>query len=175
MNRSILLGLLGLSGLSAMVSMVGCADLEQPDAVPESSQYQAIGQGDLRVDVGTRELSPEALGPVETNSGPGAPPGCRPGDFCGTSGFSGSGTLLIRVPGESTQHFAGVFSIFNNGNKLPGLDHVQLDWTNRNGTRASKCVHYNPGPGVFAVNFLDGPITVTRIHWRGECGPNEDF
>jgi hypothetical protein len=169
MNRSILLG------LSAMVSMVGCADLEQPEAVPESSQYQMIARGDRSVDVAARDVSQAALEAAGTNSGPGAPPGCRAGDFCGTSGFSGTGTLLIRVPGESTRHFAGVFSVFNNGNKLPGLDHVQLDWTWPDGSRDTRCIHYNPGPGVFAVNFLDGPITVTRIHWRGECGPNEDF
>jgi hypothetical protein len=168
MNRSILLG------LSAMIMMVGCADLEQPDAVPDSSQYQVISRGGVPVDVESRDGSPGSLEPSAPNSGPGAPSGCRAGDFCGYSGFNGTGTRVFRIPGESTQSFPGVFSVFNNGNRQPGFDHVQVDWIWFDGTHDTRCIHYNPGPGVFAVNFEIAPVTITRIHWRGECKPGED-
>jgi hypothetical protein len=167
MKQSILLG------LSATISMVGCAELEPPEAVPESSQYPMISQGDLPVDVEALDVSRGALEPSELNAGPGAPAGCRAGDFCGTSGLVGTGTLLFRIPGDSTQRFSGVRWVMNNGNPQPGVDHVQVDWIRSNGTRDTTCLHYNPGPGVFTLNFTS-PVTITRIRWRGECGPGED-
>jgi hypothetical protein len=100
-----------------------------------------------------------------------SPSGCHRGDFCAYSLVAEQGRLLLRAPGNWSGSISDVGSIFNNGVPFPGADHVQLDW-NINGLGWTRCIHYNPGPGVYNIDFVG--IQVVRVRWRGECGPGED-
>lgn len=168
MNRFAFLG---------MIAMVGCADLEQPAAPEEGTQAQGISRSDAPQYLEVQAPGGSSLPPIQITvvSAAVAPPGCNSGAFCANSGFSGTGSLLLEVQGNFSGSVPGVASVFNNGVKFPGADHVQLDWVWFDGTTSSRCLHYNPGPGVFAVNFNPAPIRITRVRWRGECGANEDF
>ena len=94
------------------------------------------------------------------------PPGCNQGNFCIYSGRNQTGTLLVEEDGDWSGSVRGQ-SIFNNGVPWPGADHIQVYWT-FNGSSLSHCVHYNPGPGLYKLNW-DSPVTFTRVVWRGEC------
>ncbi|WP_349636874.1 hypothetical protein [Streptomyces sp. 549] len=62
---------------------------------------------------------------------------------------------------------AAVGSVFNNGVPYPGADHIQLTWT-YNGSTWTRCLHYNPGPGQYKINFTSG-VVIKSARWRGEC------
>jgi hypothetical protein len=97
------------------------------------------------------------------------PPGCPKGYFCIYSGFDQTGTLLFKTASNWSGSVSGGLSVFNNGVRFPGADHVQLYYTYSGlpGTY-STCIHYNPGPGEYKINFLAGHAFKTVV-WRGEC------
>lgn len=99
------------------------------------------------------------------------PPGCPKGYFCAYSGTNQTGTRLLRTWGNWSGRISGVQSVFNNGLPCGGCDHVQLNWEYL-GNGWTRCIHYNPGPGQYKINFVG--VTITRVVWRGECGPGED-
>ncbi|MFD8964913.1 peptidase inhibitor family I36 protein [Streptomyces sp. NPDC059568] len=94
------------------------------------------------------------------------PPGCPKQYFCAYSGEGQSGSLLLKTAGNWSGSVAGVRSVFNNGVRFVGGDHVQLSWR-FNGRDWGQCFHYNPGPGEYKANFVG--VTVTKVVWRGEC------
>lgn len=94
------------------------------------------------------------------------PPGCGKGNFCAYTGQNQTGTLVVRSPGNWSGS-AAVRSVFNNGVVYPGADHIQLTWT-YNGNTWSRCLHYNPGPGQYKINFVSG-VVIKSATWRGEC------
>ncbi|MFF5445776.1 peptidase inhibitor family I36 protein [Streptomyces sp. NPDC012888] len=94
------------------------------------------------------------------------PPGCPKGNFCAYSGENQTGTLLLSTPGNWSGTIYNVQSTFNNGNPYPGADHIQQTYRYGGGTHGV-CLHYNPGPGVYKINWDN--ITLTGARWRGEC------
>jgi hypothetical protein len=94
------------------------------------------------------------------------PPGCGKGYFCAYSGPDQTGRLLLKVAGNWSGSL-GVGSIFNNGVRYPGADHVDVT-SYVGGQPSTDCFHYNPGPGRYKANAEAG-LTITRVVWRGEC------
>ncbi|MER5887591.1 peptidase inhibitor family I36 protein [Streptomyces sp. NPDC001941] len=95
-----------------------------------------------------------------------SPPGCPRGNFCAYSGGGQSGALLLKTAGNWSGRIDEVRSVFNNGVRYPGADHVQARWQ-YNGSNWERCVHYNPGPGEYKIDFVG--VTLTGATWRGEC------
>jgi hypothetical protein len=100
------------------------------------------------------------------------PPNCPREYFCAYSGTNQSGSLLLRTAGNWSGSIGGVRSVFNNGVPWPGADHVQLTYRLSSGpvqgSIRTRCIHYNPGPGQYKVNF-DATQLILRVVWRGEC------
>jgi hypothetical protein len=96
------------------------------------------------------------------------PPGCPRGSFCAYWGPNQTGPLLLADDGNWSGQIAGVESVFNNGTAWPGADHIQLAYRER-GVNKSVCIHYNPGPGAYKMNFAFPGVTITSARWRGEC------
>lgn len=94
------------------------------------------------------------------------PPGCGKGYFCAYSGPNQTGRLVLKVAGNWSGNL-GVGSIFNNGVRYPGADHVDVT-SYLGGQPSTDCFHYNPGPGRYKANAESG-LTITRVVWRGEC------
>lgn len=94
------------------------------------------------------------------------PPGCGKGNFCIYSGANQTGRLLVKAAGNWSGSVSG-HSVFNNGNRYPGADHISLTWT-YNSRTWTDCFHYNPGPGKYKANFVDG-VVFKKATWRGEC------
>lgn len=94
------------------------------------------------------------------------PPGCPKGYFCAYAANDQRGAQLVRSWGNWNGSVE-VGSVFNNGLRDPGSDHVQLTWT-YNGRTWSRCLHYNPGPGEYKINFVSG-VVIKSATWRGEC------
>lgn len=94
------------------------------------------------------------------------PPGCDKGYFCVYSGENQTGTLVMRTAGDWSGGVSGR-SVFNNGVIHPGADHIQLTWT-YDGSTWQECLHYNPGPGQYELNFDSGVVFKSAV-WRGEC------
>ncbi|MFD3514742.1 hypothetical protein [Streptomyces sp. NPDC058657] len=94
------------------------------------------------------------------------PSGCEKENFCIYTGEGQSGQLALKVTDNWTGSVTGR-SAFNNGIPYPGADHIQLTWTYNGGTY-EECLHYNPGPGTYKLNFAEG-VTFTKVVWRGEC------
>ncbi|KOT87237.1 hypothetical protein ADK86_36845 [Streptomyces sp. NRRL F-5755] len=92
------------------------------------------------------------------------PPGCFKGYFCMYSGENLTGVMLSRTRANWDGSIGGVRSVFNNGYRLPGADHVQFDYD----AAGTMCIHYNPGPGQYKVNFAY-PVRAEKVIWRGEC------
>lgn len=109
------------------------------------------------------------LTPAAANAEP-SPPDCPPGNFCAYSGPDQTGTLLLKVGSNWTGWVPGVRSVFNNGTYWPGADHVSFGYYDPvTGTyRSVSCLHYNPGPGDYKVNF-SWAMTAVSVTWRGEC------
>lgn len=101
-----------------------------------------------------------------------SPPGCPKGYFCAYSGPNQRGYTTLRAKGNWSGRVA-TRSVFNNGKRMPGADHVDLRWTYR-GKTWSMCLHYNPGPGIYKVNFVPG-VRVTGVKWRGECATSRSL
>ncbi|MFD5032591.1 peptidase inhibitor family I36 protein [Streptomyces sp. NPDC058220] len=95
-----------------------------------------------------------------------SPPGCPKQYFCAYSGPGLTGRLLLKAAGRWSGSVAGVRSVINNGVRHPGADHVQLSWR-YNGSSWNRCLHYNPGPGAYRIDF--DSVRITRVAWRGEC------
>lgn len=106
------------------------------------------------------------LATAPTASAEASPPGCAKGYFCAYSGANQTGRLLLAVPGNWSGNLA-VGSIFNNGVRYPGADHVDVT-SYLGGQPSTDCFHYNPGPGRYKANAEPG-LTITRVVWRGEC------
>lgn len=99
------------------------------------------------------------------------PPGCPRGYVCAYTGNDESGSLVFRSYGD-WRGSAAARSVFNNGKRQPGADHIQLTWT-YNGRTWSRCLHYNPYPGdpypgQYKIDFVSGVVIKSAI-WRGEC------
>ncbi|TDC93565.1 peptidase inhibitor family I36 protein [Actinomadura sp. 7K507] len=99
------------------------------------------------------------------------PPGCPRGHVCAYSGNGQSGSLVFKSVGD-WRGSAAARSVFNNGKRHPGADHIQLTWT-YNGRTWSRCLHYNPypgqpDPGEYKIDFVDG-VVIKSATWRGEC------
>jgi hypothetical protein len=96
------------------------------------------------------------------------PPGCDKGNFCVYSGEWETGQLVLKSQGNWSGRVTGR-SIFNNGTPLPGLDHIQVQWSWADGSGSgSNCLHYNPDPKDIAMTFNDD-VVFTKVTWRGEC------
>lgn len=102
------------------------------------------------------------------------PPGCPRGNVCAYSGPNQTGRLVFR----SVRNWRGSVaarSVFNNGKRQRGADHIQLTWT-YNGRTWGRCLHYNPypgqpNPGQYKISFVPGVVIKSAI-WRGECPRN---
>lgn len=105
------------------------------------------------------------LGAAPAASAAEVPPGCDRGYFCIYSGDSGTGQLVLKSDGNWSGRVTGR-SVFNNGAPLPGLDHIQVEWTGLGS--GSQCVHYYPGPGHYGLDFRYDAV-ITKVTWRGEC------
>ncbi|MEU9015416.1 peptidase inhibitor family I36 protein [Streptomyces sp. NPDC048479] len=95
------------------------------------------------------------------------PAGCPKGYFCAWSGPDQTGSLVLKTAGNWSGSVA-FRSVFNNGYRLPGADHVDMTyWYEGDGT-ATSCLHYNPGPGAYKWT---APYTevIYGVRWRGEC------
>ncbi len=120
----------------------------------------ALGAGVVAVAV-TGVLTTATTASAEAN-----PPGCGKGYFCAYSGPDQTGRLVLKVAGNWSGNLA-VGSIFNNGVRFPGADHVDVT-SFLGGQPSTDCFHYNPGPGRYKANAEPG-LTITRVVWRGEC------
>jgi Peptidase inhibitor family I36 len=96
-----------------------------------------------------------------------SPDGCPPGNFCAWSGWGRTGAIVVRTKGDWNGR-VGFRSFFNNGVRFPGADHVDITALYANGTRHTQCVHYNPGPGLYAGDVADATV-LESVRWRGEC------
>ncbi|MFG3250303.1 hypothetical protein [Streptomyces sp. NPDC048187] len=105
-----------------------------------------------------------ALAP--TASAEADPPGCGKEFFCIYAGEGQTGQLLVKSQHSWTGSVSGR-SVFNNGIPYPDADHIQLTWTYQ-GATYGQCLHYNPGPGTYKLDFAEG-VTFTSAKWRGEC------
>ncbi|MFG3102256.1 hypothetical protein ACGFZL_17270 [Streptomyces sp. NPDC048182] len=105
-----------------------------------------------------------ALAP--TASAEADPAGCGKQFFCIYAGEGQTGQLLVKSQHSWTGSVSGR-SVFNNGIPYPDADHIQLTWTYQ-GATYEQCLHYNPGPGTYKLDFAEG-VTFTRAKWRGEC------
>ncbi|MCK8678527.1 MULTISPECIES: peptidase inhibitor family I36 protein [Streptomyces] len=99
-----------------------------------------------------------------------SPVGCEKEYFCVFERPGQTGHLMVKAKGNWTGSIDGQ-SIFNNGTTHPNADHVQVTYTYR-GNTYEKCVHNNPGPGEYKMDFTEG-VTFKKATWRGECGPDE--
>jgi hypothetical protein len=116
--------------------------------------------------VGAAAISLGTLASAAPAAAEPSPAGCTKGYVCGYSGTHQRGWPALKARGNWSGRVA-VRSIFNNGQRQPGADHVQLEWLYR-GKKWSACLHYNPGPGLYKLNFKPG-VWITRSTWRGEC------
>ncbi len=98
------------------------------------------------------------------------PVGCEKEYFCVFERPGQTGRVMVKTKGNWTGSVSGQ-SIFNNGIAHPGADHIQLTYAYQ-GHTYEKCVHYNPGPEEYKLDFAEG-VTFTKATWRGECGPGE--
>lgn len=128
----------------------------------------AAESGQIVRDTGSEQ---QALGDLGARPAEASPRGCSRGDFCAYSAEGEQGSLLLAVAGNWSGSISGVGSVFNNGVPFPGADHIQLDW-NFGGVGWTQCVHYNPGPGQYKIDFVG--VQIVRARWRGECGAGED-
>ncbi|GAA4798838.1 hypothetical protein [Streptomyces ziwulingensis] len=94
------------------------------------------------------------------------PSGCPKENFCVYAGEGQTGAVVLRVTDDWTGGVSGR-SVFNNGIPFPEADHIQLTWTYNGGTWED-CLHYNPGPETYKLDFAPG-VTFTKVVWRGEC------
>ncbi|MFI9102217.1 peptidase inhibitor family I36 protein [Streptomyces fildesensis] len=106
-----------------------------------------------------------------TASAEASPPDCPKGNVCVWDSDVTGGPTVIRTEhnwyGSHTfGHWGG--SIFNNGVRYPGADHIQATWT-FDGKTWDRCLHYNPGPGEYAIRGFAPGVTITSLVWRGEC------
>ncbi|MDH2392546.1 peptidase inhibitor family I36 protein [Streptomyces sp. HNM0663] len=62
---------------------------------------------------------------------------------------------------------SGGLSIFNNGVRYPGADHIWWKVTWSNGQTASGCLHYPPDSGNSIT--VSGSVTLNHAKWGGEC------
>ncbi|OLT36925.1 hypothetical protein BJF79_30300 [Actinomadura sp. CNU-125] len=103
------------------------------------------------------------------------PPGCPRGYVCGYSGLNQTGRVVFRSFGD----FEGPVyakSVFNNGARYAGPDHIQLTWDWPASPASSRCLHRNPYPdepygGQYKINIgtaYNAPV-VLGARWRGEC------
>ncbi|MFP3988413.1 peptidase inhibitor family I36 protein [Streptomyces sp. E11-3] len=62
-------------------------------------------------------------------------------------------------------------SIFNNGTKYTGADHIGWGATYSSGTKVSGCLHYPENGSTSGTKYtLKGsPLTLNYAKWRGEC------
>jgi hypothetical protein len=116
--------------------------------------------------VGAAAISLGTLASAAPAAAEPSPPGCPKGYVCGYSGPDQRGWPALKARGNWSGRVAAR-SIFNNGLRQPGADHIQLEWLYR-GKKWSACLHYNPGPGLYKLNFVPG-VWVTSAMWRGEC------
>jgi len=123
-------------------------------------RFAALGAGAVAVAI-TGVLATAPTAAAEAN-----PAGCGKGYFCAYSGPNQTGRLVLKVAGNWSGNL-GVGSIFNNGVRFPGADHVDVS-SYLGGQPSTDCFHYNPGPGKYKANAEPG-LTITRVVWRGEC------
>ncbi|MED7951092.1 peptidase inhibitor family I36 protein [Streptomyces sp. BE303] len=97
-----------------------------------------------------------------------SPSGCPRGYFCAYSGYYQSGAVLLKTSGNWSGTVYGVHSLFNNGYTDPGADHVDYRFLWGGGGPYTECLHFNPGPGDYKVNW-GSEITLTGVTWRDEC------
>lgn len=144
MNRSAIFG---------MLMILGCVNFEQPDPLLEGSLAE-ISQGDTPVAQAVR-VPP--------------PPGCADGAFCAYAGVDFTGARLLATQGPWQGSIGNVKSVFNNGRRDQNRDHIRLVFFwNGTGLLDEACIHYNPGPGAFWINYPGG-VRIMEAHWRGEC------
>jgi hypothetical protein len=91
--------------------------------------------------------------------------------FCAYTGPNQTGTQVLAVKGNWSGTRSNVGSVINHGRPEPGVDHVELTW-HQGGECWKRCVHYQPGPGVFEFNLP--AVQITSATWRGECARGED-
>jgi hypothetical protein len=102
---------------------------------------------------------------------------CDPGEACIMDNIFNT---LYTNAGNASPNFVvpnGGF-VYNNGVRLPGLDHIQVITRTPEGNRWTICLHYGRTP-VFAqpeptAGTLVAGERVLSWRWRGECVGNED-
>lgn len=82
--------------------------------------------------------------------------------------YRSAGNANIRVPANG--------HVWNNGQRLPGLDHINLR-VEAFGSRYTICLHYGPWtlsqPDPTVAILWEGTV-VTGWSWRGECAEWEE-
>lgn len=159
----------GACGCALSVLVLGTASCVVEDDLAEEDVQDIDTEDSLVASAAMPSESGMVLVPFqahEVESNEASPPGCNRGAFCAYRGMDQTGTLLLETQGNWSGSISGVRSVFNNGVPWPGADHIQLDW-NFNGSRWTECIHYNPGPGEYKINFVG--VQIVRARWRGEC------
>jgi hypothetical protein len=155
-------GLLMTAAVAVHISACAPQDDALDDTLVESS---ALDGATL-----VQPEQPEVADPAESVR-PEAVVACPREFFCAYSGPNQTGTQLLKTKGNWTGSKSGVNSVINDGKPLRGFDHVELTW-HEGGQCMKRCVHYNPGPGVFKFNLSN--VQITSATWRGECAHGED-
>ncbi|MBL1120810.1 hypothetical protein JK364_52425 [Streptomyces sp. 110] len=111
------------------------------------------------------------LASAPTASAEPSPPNCPSGNVCVfDSNTTTDGPAVIKTAGDwrgSHQTSIVGSTIFNNGTRQPGHDHIQATWVS-NGRLYDRCLHFNPGPGDYKL-IIGDHATITSLTWRGEC------
>ncbi|GAA1138823.1 hypothetical protein [Streptomyces javensis] len=111
------------------------------------------------------------LAGAPTASAEPSPPGCPSGNVCVFDSNVGTvGPAVIKTTGNRRgSHQTSIVgsTIFNNGTRQPGHDHIRATWV-LNGRLYDRCLHVNPGPGDYKL-IIGGHATITSLTWRGEC------
>ncbi|MEV6133587.1 hypothetical protein AB0M05_43450 [Streptomyces violaceusniger] len=111
------------------------------------------------------------LASAPTASAEPTPPDCPSGNVCVFDSNVGTdGPAVIKTTGNwRGSHPTGIVgsTIFNNGTRQPGHDHIQATWV-FNGQTFGRCLHFNPGPGDYKL-IIGSKATLTSLAWRGEC------
>lgn len=112
-------------------------------------------------------------GEAQAGPAPGAAATCPQGHACI---LDHAGQVIYSSAGNVSGLSIAGASVWNNGYRYPGADHIQL-FTRRIGRTFTICLHYGPAtylqPDPTVGNLFSDEVA-TSWYWRGECVGNED-
>ncbi|MER5940410.1 peptidase inhibitor family I36 protein [Streptomyces sp. NPDC001928] len=113
-------------------------------------------------------LTMTATGVAMAPSASAAKSDCPRENVCVWNNTSFSGPPTWRSTGNLyNKHSTNGLSIFNNGVRYPGADHIWWRATWSTGQTSSGCLHYPPDAGNSFS--LYGNVTLNSAVWGGEC------